>query len=165
MGCLVWQAVSGLHYDDTNGYAWRQVDASGLGSTEGPLSSVSALLGPELLGQIPAPPSRVSAATMYRLRVTLLDWKVGNIVFVSGYPDQKGWDARIITAVLGWEPAHVGGSLVWTGVFQRLVVQRGVGIRTADDRTHYFWTFHPRTVLQTLAEHGYVIGEDRRADL
>jgi hypothetical protein len=121
---LVWQAVSGLHYDDTNGYAWRQVDASGLGSTEGPLSSVSALLGPELLGQIPAPPSRVSAATMYRLRVTLLDWKVGNIVFVSGYPDQKGWDARIITAVLGWEPAHVGGSLVWTGVFQRLVVQR-----------------------------------------
>ncbi len=121
---LVWQAVSGLRYDDTNGYAWRQVDKSGQGSTFGASSPVSALLGPELFGEIPAPPSRVSAETMRRLRSTLEDWRVGNIVFVRGYLDKRGWDARIFTALLGKAPDRVGGSLVWTGVYERLEAHR-----------------------------------------
>jgi hypothetical protein len=119
---LVWQAVAGLGYDTTDGYAWRQVDSRGLGSTLGGQSPVSALLGPGFFGQIPGPPRRVSAAMMYALRTTLVDWRVGNIVFVSGYPDRQGRDATIITTLLGQAPDRVDGSLVWTGVYERLEV-------------------------------------------
>jgi hypothetical protein len=117
---LVWQAVSGIRYDDTNGYAWRQVDRNGLGSTLGAYSPVSSLLGPGFFGQLPAPPSRLSAAAMSRLRSTLVAWRVGNIVFVRGSPDKRGLYSRIFSVLIGKTPEHVGGSLVWTGVYERL---------------------------------------------
>jgi len=147
---LVWQAVSGLHYDNTSGYAWRQVDRNGVGSTLGPFSPVSALLGPEFLGQTPIPPSRVSAGMMYRLRSTLTDWKVGSIVFAGSSPDKQGWDARIITAVVGREPDRVANSLVWTGVYQRLA-------------THHF-RYHA-LVLRTTGRSRSLPGQRRGAAL
>ena len=117
---LVWQAVSGLRYDDTNGYAWHPVGHGGVGVTLTPTSPLTALLGPELLGQIPAPPASFSARSMYRLRATLLQFDVRNIVFARGYPDPHGSDASIVTAVVGERPRLIGGSLVWPEVFGHL---------------------------------------------
>lgn len=47
----------------------------------------------------------------------------------------------------------------------RGVLTIGVGIETADHKTHYFWTIHRRAVINELAERGYVIREPRRPGL
>ncbi|MHB8245702.1 MAG: hypothetical protein ACYDGN_10185 [Acidimicrobiales bacterium] len=119
---LVWQAVSGLSYENTYGYAWRQVNSSGLGSTEGPQSALSQLLGPTKLGALPAPPAKVGRGMMYRLRKTLLAWKVSSIVFAPGLPGAAR-DATIISAVVGEQPQRVGRSLLWTGVSEALLLR------------------------------------------
>jgi hypothetical protein len=38
----------------------------------------------------------------------------------------------------------------------------GVGFDMVSNKTHYFWTFRPKSVLSALLGHGYRIGSDRR---
>jgi len=37
----------------------------------------------------------------------------------------------------------------------------GVGIETVESKTHFFWTFNPRSVLDELMKRGYAVGNDR----
>ncbi|MHB8246376.1 MAG: hypothetical protein ACYDGN_13700 [Acidimicrobiales bacterium] len=122
---LVWQAAAGIRFDDDAGYAWRPVGRQGLGTTFGPVSPVSELLGPGFFGSIPTPPTTLSRQTLDQLRPTLLTWKVGDIVLVSGYSSARGRDPRITTALLGERPRHIAGCLVWTGAYEHVRACRG----------------------------------------
>lgn len=121
---LVWQAEHLMGVDETNGYAWRQVSSRGLGSTEGPVTPLTDLLGPGLLAQVPSPPGRFPQGLVMQLRSQLRSWHVGAVVLVKGYPDTASGDVRIMTRVLGVGPHHIDGSAVWTNIARDLARYR-----------------------------------------
>lgn len=123
---LVWQAVSGLRYDNVNGYAWRAANRNGLGSTLPAPSAVAELLGPGPFGTMPPPPRQVDRAELAALRSTLMHWRVQDIVLVRGYADATGGDPRILAALLGAPPLRIQGSLLWTDVRARLAHHTGL---------------------------------------
>ena len=117
---LVWQAVSGLRYDDVQGYAWRQASPDGGGTTLGAVSPLSKLLGPGAFGSTPMPPVEVGRAELVGLRSNILRWGVADIVLAGGISGVTRAHERVLSSVIGERPQDIGGSLVWTDVTSRL---------------------------------------------